>query len=892
MLAAACLLAGPLPGAVAATQSVTPGKLNFGGRMVLPPNGQSSKVRRIALRVSARETVPVGVTSIVSDNTAFAVQPYYCPSVPGILGCAILPGSGFPVPVIFTPTVAGLQQGHVTITSDALNSTVVVTLTGTGRPGSISVSPSNVSFAKTPAGSIGTPQTISLSNRNPVAMPAPFVAVTGAFGKTADTCSGNPVGPYGVCQVTVAFKPNAKGMAIGTVSFTDVAAKSPQRVKLTGIGLTGPSVTPTPTATATPSVTPTATVTSSPTITPSPTPTETATPTASASVAPTPSLTPTPTPTATLTATPTPRPTVTLTGIVEDGSNAIADATLTVYTPGSGGNGSLPTMLGTTKTNTNGSFSVGFAPPLNPAPLYVAAVGGDAGGGVNTATKLMSAIGMSNVLPSGPLVINELTTIGSIYPLAQFADRTTTQDIGSSPTNAFGISNAMAVAMNLFNPLTGGLASYLPALGACGGGSPPANCATEEQLDTLADLLAACVATSGPSGAFPADCPTINGTSPACDQLLCYGNTTDTLQAALAMALAPEVINPTTARSFPFTLATGASPFQPIWSAPPNDLTLSLSYATGFSGVGIAIDNVGNVWFSGIDSIGELAPNGSALSPASGFLGKGTISSPNELAIDAALSVWIPNEAGVLTKLRHDGSFSANYTGGGLDGSETAAIDSLGNVWISNNISNAVVKMSPTGAFLSPASGFTNGGLNSPHGLALDAFNRVWVGNGNGTLTELDANGNPVGSSPFGGGGLNNTHQVALDALGNVWAANTGNNSISEFNSSGTPLAGSNGFTGGGLNAPSGIVVDTAGRVFVSDQGAGTGNAISEFDSSGKPLSPATGFLGPGLNSPHDLAIDASGNVWINNDNGAAVTEFIGLAAPVKTPLQGLPAAP
>jgi len=44
----------------------------------------------------------------------------------------------------------------------------------------------------------------------------------------------------------------------------------------------------------------------------------------------------------------------------------------------------------------------------------------------------------------------------------------------------------------------------------------------------------------------------------------------------------------------------------------------------------------------------------------------------------------------------------------------------------------------------------------------------------------------------------------------------------------------------------------------------------------------------------HRLGIDLSGNVWATNDdtNHPAVIEFFGLAAPVKTPLNGPATSP
>jgi hypothetical protein len=41
------------------------------------------------------------------------------------------------------------------------------------------------------------------------------------------------------------------------------------------------------------------------------------------------------------------------------------------------------------------------------------------------------------------------------------------------------------------------------------------------------------------------------------------------------------------------------------------------------------------------------------------------------------------------------------------------------------------------------------------------------------------------------------------------------------------------------------------------------------------------------LLEPYAVAIDAAGNVWVSNYGSDTLTEFIGVAAPVKTPLLG-----
>ena len=58
-------------------------------------------------------------------------------------------------------------------------------------------------------------------------------------------------------------------------------------------------------------------------------------------------------------------------------------------------------------------------------------------------------------------------------------------------------------------------------------------------------------------------------------------------------------------------------------------------------------------------------------------------------------------------------------------------------------------------------------------------------------------------------------------------------------------------------------------------------------------LSPATGFgTDASLLDPYGLAIDASGNLWVTNAGKNTLTQFIGVAVPVKTPLAGPPQTP
>jgi DNA-binding beta-propeller fold protein YncE len=90
------------------------------------------------------------------------------------------------------------------------------------------------------------------------------------------------------------------------------------------------------------------------------------------------------------------------------------------------------------------------------------------------------------------------------------------------------------------------------------------------------------------------------------------------------------------------------------------------------------------------------------------------------------------------------------------------------------------------------------------------------------------------------------------------------------------------GYSGGGLNIPYAAACDGAGLVWVANLGA---NLISAFDPSGSPISPSTGYTSPGFDVPASIAIDGSGNVWVGNGEAGTVTELIGAATPVVTPV-------
>jgi NHL repeat len=582
-------------------------------------------------------------------------------------------------------------------------------------------------------------------------------------------------------------------------------------------------------------------------------------------------------------------------GIVHAGQQPVSGSTIQLYAAGTSGYGSAATALlaSSVTSDANGNFSItgNYTCPSASTPVYLVATGGNPGladGTNNAALALMAALGACGKLSSSTFVnIDEVTTVASVWSLTQFLSVGAGAKLGTSSTNVQGLANAFAMVNNLVDFKTGI---------APGPNLPSGSIAPTTELNTLADILSPCAESNGTTG----ECSNLFGAATS------QGNVapTNTIDVALEIALHPGNNVKTL-----YNLVMGAPPFQPTLTSAPTDWTAALSYTGGGMGnlaftVDVALDGSGNVWVldgscPGCGAISEFSSTGAAISSSAGYTGGG-LNSPVHIAIDGSGSVWAvnngPNFPGIsafsLSEFSSSGtaiSPAAGYTGGGLNAPEGIAVDSSGNIWVANNGDNSLSEFSSAGVPISPANGYTGGGLNSPFGvIAFDRSGNAWLANSGGnSLSEFSSEGTAISpSTGYTGGGLNAPVGIVIDGSSNVWTMNNGPNfpglvnSLSEFSSTGSAISPSTGYTGGGLNQLSGLAIDGVNNVWVCNL---LGNSLSEFSSTGIPISPASGYTGGGLDSPSSIAIDGSGNIWLTNQH--SLTEFVGAAAPVVTPL-------
>ena len=155
--------------------------------------------------------------------------------------------------------------------------------------------------------------------------------------------------------------------------------------------------------------------------------------------------------------------------------------------------------------------------------------------------------------------------------------------------------------------------------------------------------------------------------------------------------------------------------------------------------------------------------------------------------------------------------------------------------------------------------------------------NNIWIGNTNNTVSAYQPTGVPLFTTAETTGGTG----VAIDSTGSVWSLNTASASVAKFTNTGTVT--SAGYSGGGLSAPTSLAIDGAGVVWITNGN----NSLSVFANTGTPVSTTAyvGGSGGNLSTPTSVSIDPSGNLWIANSGNSTVTEVLGVATPTVAPL-------
>ncbi len=566
------------------------------------------------------------------------------------------------------------------------------------------------------------------------------------------------------------------------------------------------------------------------------------------------------------------------------------------------------------------------------------------GGGRETLV-LMSMLGEK---PPKKVVVNELTTVASVFTSARFIDGMAISG------HSLGLRIAAANAPNLVDPATGQWGKVL---------LDPVNSTentTLARLNTLGSLIAAfdTVADDAWRFSFLEAAGSAGGATPG-----------DTLSAMASIARAPWA-NPQALYALfdkaypqPEDGARRKAPFVPYLAYPPPDFALMLKFAGGgvYSAGKIYFDAEGNMWSgqnwmagsqSGvIHNIGggtvKLAPNGKALSPAiTGFTGMGVdgVGWGTGVTLD---KVWVSSFNGAIGIMDFDGNpigdesdFPLAGKVGNLMGIGVAA---NGDVWVADGTKDQLLHF--PGGRVKDQQLVKVAGLASPFGIAIDAQNRVWVSNSSSdTVVRFPAD-DPTKIESFRAG--IGVRGVALDSKGNLWVVSNmsldfpppqipaGVSIMKQFQlvldymapkiTDANPTGVVNmirpdgtqpapmGFTGNkAINVPWGVSIDGNDDVWVGNFWGRGVVLMAGDDTGGHPEGTKAGdaihvFQSGSIQMVTDVSIDPAGNAWVANNwnnpdaagdsnparptstwgGGDGIVVIYGVAAPVKTPLMG-----
>jgi hypothetical protein len=282
-----------------------------------------------------------------------------------------------------------------------------------------------------------------------------------------------------------------------------------------------------------------------------------------------------------------------LVGQVKGGQQPISDAKVQLYQVGTAGDGSSAAPLGSsTTTNQSGGFTIAddyTCPGPNPQ-VYLLATGGNPGlasGTNNTAISLIAALGSCSSLSGTFINLNEITTVAAVAALSPYM--TSPTGVGSGTSDAPGLTAAFTLASQYASTATG----TSPGTSVPSGDTVPSTL-----INSLADIVSACVNSKGGSAGDGSICGTL------------FTDSTPSGGAApanVATALLNILNNPTSDPNSLFALLPPTPPFQPVLNTAPSSWEISLTVSNCSSPTTIgSFTNCGNFFVHGGTGIDTL----------------------------------------------------------------------------------------------------------------------------------------------------------------------------------------------------------------------------------------------------------------------------------------------
>ncbi len=197
--------------------------LTFPGKLV----GTSSGAQTIVVTSAG-----VGAVTFAGiQTTGDFLQTNNCPMV-------LAPLATCTISVTFKPRAPGSRTGSLTLTDNAPGGSQMVPLSGTGTAPVATLNPASLKFGLDIVQNDTAPKLVTLTNTGTAALNNIFISITGAdpgdFGQKNSCPASLAVGQS--CKIYVVFAPLTINLRTASLTISDSALNSPQKVPLSGTG--------------------------------------------------------------------------------------------------------------------------------------------------------------------------------------------------------------------------------------------------------------------------------------------------------------------------------------------------------------------------------------------------------------------------------------------------------------------------------------------------------------------------------------------------------------------------------------------------------------------------------------------------------------------------------
>ncbi len=259
----------------------------------------------------------------------------------------------------------------------------------------------------------------------------------------------------------------------------------------------------------------------------------------------------------------------------------------------------------------------------------------------------------------------------------------------------------------------------------------------------------------------------------------------------------------------------------------------------------------------------------------------GQFKHPRGIAIDTSGNIYVTDPVNNrIQKFTSNGIFITKWVSSGYDDdrfkdSTRIAIDSSGNIYVTEYNKHRVQKFTSDGVFVTNwgSEGSGDGQFFIPSGIAVDSNDNIYVVDANHRVQKFTSDGIFItkwGSYGTDDGQLGSPVDIAIDVNDNVYVLETSNSRVQKFTKDGTFIAK---WGQDSILANSLAVDPNNGNIYVVD---GYKNRIQKFTNDGTFLTEwgSKGFGYGEFDYPNDIVVDASGNIYVLDRRNQRIQKF------------------